>query len=366
MKTRRGIIYVVTNDIMPGLIKIGVTSDLNARLKSLYNSSVPHPFDCYYAAEVNDVMWVEDYLHKLFLDDRVSMHREFFTTDPEKVVRVINDIQKSANEVSDDDIINIEKSKNTRLERIAVKDLIKVMHIHHIDDDDYPLFDYCGSGIASEFLLTYVEDVIKNRILDNAKDVIHHTYYKMLEKASIRLYGDTLKTCIPDDVIHNASDIVHSMMVCGYKEHLMNELANVCEMDGDNIEPIWCMDAYEFKRWAVEDILGGELIEYGTDIIDGTVLRGLPIMVRRSYDVGPKAIQMFAKSISAITDSRRVGYIVAFGFTKTACKEIDKIRKHDDIHIAINTVSGILNNDSTFNTRSITGRTHAGMQGSLF
>lgn len=43
-----GIVYVLTNPAMPGLVKIGMTtrSDIDARMKELYSTGVPVPFDC--------------------------------------------------------------------------------------------------------------------------------------------------------------------------------------------------------------------------------------------------------------------------------------------------------------------------------
>lgn len=47
------IIYVLTNEAMPGLVKIGFTESLEDRIKYLSaHSGVPLPFECYYAAEV--------------------------------------------------------------------------------------------------------------------------------------------------------------------------------------------------------------------------------------------------------------------------------------------------------------------------
>ena len=44
----QGIVYVLTNPSMPGMVKIGMTerSEMDARLKELYTTGVPLPFDC--------------------------------------------------------------------------------------------------------------------------------------------------------------------------------------------------------------------------------------------------------------------------------------------------------------------------------
>ena len=77
-----GIVYILTNEAMPGMIKIGITAaDLSQRMLSLDNTSVPLPFECYYAAEVADEAQVERAMHTAFGDHRVRNSREFFTID---------------------------------------------------------------------------------------------------------------------------------------------------------------------------------------------------------------------------------------------------------------------------------------------
>lgn len=80
------IVYILTNEAMPGLVKIGFTKDdLAGRIKGLYNTSVPLPFELYYACEVKDCQRVENLLHDAFSDHRVSKSREFFRVHPERV-----------------------------------------------------------------------------------------------------------------------------------------------------------------------------------------------------------------------------------------------------------------------------------------
>jgi hypothetical protein len=76
------IVYILTNTAMPGLIKIGRTDDLTSRLKQLYGSGVPLPFECFYAARVIDSIKVEKKLHIAFAPHRLNENREFFRLDP--------------------------------------------------------------------------------------------------------------------------------------------------------------------------------------------------------------------------------------------------------------------------------------------
>ena len=86
------IVYVLTNEAMPGLVKLGRTTDsVEARLTGLSShTGVPLAFECYFAAEVNDGARIEKLLHQLFAEYRVNPKREFFRLDPEKVVLAIS------------------------------------------------------------------------------------------------------------------------------------------------------------------------------------------------------------------------------------------------------------------------------------
>ncbi|AXY23468.1 hypothetical protein CD178_02721 [Komagataeibacter saccharivorans] len=86
-----GIVYILTNPVMPGLIKIGITAgDLPARMKQLYTCGVPVPFECAYAKRVQDYARVEATLHTAFGDHRINENREFFRIDPERVRVIFN------------------------------------------------------------------------------------------------------------------------------------------------------------------------------------------------------------------------------------------------------------------------------------
>jgi len=85
------IVYVLTNASMPGLTKIGRTTqaDMAVRMSQLYTTGVPVPFECVYACEVNDCREVEEALHTAFGGTRVNPNREFFKIEPERVVAVL-------------------------------------------------------------------------------------------------------------------------------------------------------------------------------------------------------------------------------------------------------------------------------------
>jgi T5orf172 domain len=79
------IVYILTNEAMPGLIKIGCTNgELASRIKQLYSTGVPLPFELFYACEVTNCEVVESKLHDAFGDHRLSKGREFFRIAPER------------------------------------------------------------------------------------------------------------------------------------------------------------------------------------------------------------------------------------------------------------------------------------------
>ena len=85
------IIYILTNEAMPGYVKIGKTStSLEQRIKELSSStSIPLPFTCFYACTVKDSSFVEHQLHDAFDDSRINPKREFFQITPERVVSAL-------------------------------------------------------------------------------------------------------------------------------------------------------------------------------------------------------------------------------------------------------------------------------------
>ena len=84
------IVYVLTNPTMPGLIKIGRTTNLEQRVKSLSSDTgVPLPFEVFYACRVGDANEVERALHNAFGDHRINPKREFSELDPERVYPVL-------------------------------------------------------------------------------------------------------------------------------------------------------------------------------------------------------------------------------------------------------------------------------------
>ena len=85
------IVYVLANASMPGLVKIGRTSndDANVRIAQLYSTGVPVPFELKFACRVQNAEEVERALHIAFAPYRINPRREFFRIDPEQAIAIL-------------------------------------------------------------------------------------------------------------------------------------------------------------------------------------------------------------------------------------------------------------------------------------
>lgn len=86
-----GIIYVLTNPAMPGLVKIGKTTrgSIHVRLSELYSTGVPVPFECAFAGRIADEGKVEKAFHMAFGPYRLNPKREFFEIEPEQAIALL-------------------------------------------------------------------------------------------------------------------------------------------------------------------------------------------------------------------------------------------------------------------------------------
>lgn len=128
MIMEQGIVYVLTNPCMPGLVKIGMTErcEIDARLKELYTTGVPLPFECKYACRVkkSECGKIEKALHTAFAPQRVNATREFFRIVPEQAIAILElfqheDVteevaQEIENDLTPEDKAAQEKSKTKR------------------------------------------------------------------------------------------------------------------------------------------------------------------------------------------------------------------------------------------------------------
>nr|WP_290898791.1 GIY-YIG nuclease family protein [Azonexus sp.] len=84
-------VYVLTNPAMPGLVKIGYTSqeEASSRIAQLYTTGVPVPFTIEFACRVENAVDVEKALHTAFSPSRINPKREFFRIEPEQAIAIL-------------------------------------------------------------------------------------------------------------------------------------------------------------------------------------------------------------------------------------------------------------------------------------
>ena len=142
-----GIIYILVNPFMHDIFKVGRTErKIEERIKGLNTTSMPAPFRCVYAAEVNDAVMVERRIHKIFIDKRITKNREFFEkVSLEQLVEAIklveirevtpkNDI---FNEPSDNEVLEKCSEVEERKNKWAFKDLrIPINSLLYFSKDD--------------------------------------------------------------------------------------------------------------------------------------------------------------------------------------------------------------------------------------
>ena len=107
------IVYILTNESMPDTIKVGITENLDRRIRELDNTSTPLPFECYYAVEVENASAIEKKIHEGLDDKRVRQNREFFNATPEqaKAILEIAEVMGGKNVTPKEDIVETPQDK---------------------------------------------------------------------------------------------------------------------------------------------------------------------------------------------------------------------------------------------------------------
>ena len=118
-----GIVYLLTNPVMPGLVKIGMTTqeDIDKRMKELYTTGVPVPFECKFACKVkkSDCLKIEKALHKAFDPQRINQNREFFRINVEQAQAILElfhheDVTEDVSEEIQNDLTDEDKAASVK------------------------------------------------------------------------------------------------------------------------------------------------------------------------------------------------------------------------------------------------------------
>lgn len=144
----KGLVYLLTNPAMPGIVKIGLTTrgDMSRRLNELFTTGVPVPFDCVFACEVDNCGEVERALHIAFGPNRIHPKREFFKLEPEQPLAILKLFQKRE---TTQEVNQILDAGSTPLDREAGEKL-KIQR--------RPPLDFHLMGIPNGSVLTFLGD----------------------------------------------------------------------------------------------------------------------------------------------------------------------------------------------------------------
>ena len=121
-----GIVYLLTNPVMPGLVKIGMTAqeDIDKRMKELYTTGVPVPFECQFACKVKkgDCAKIERALHKAFAPQRINANREFFRIQVEQAKAILElfhhtDVTEEVSDEIENDLTDDDKAASVNAKK---------------------------------------------------------------------------------------------------------------------------------------------------------------------------------------------------------------------------------------------------------
>ncbi len=122
-------VYVLTNAAMPGLVKVGRSSNVAQRVRNLSShSGIPVPFDIELAIEVTDAKRVEAALHGVLQGSRLNPKREFFEIDAEDLRTVLTECGE-----------DVTASLDARRAPPALGDELDAQEepVQQLDDDDF-------------------------------------------------------------------------------------------------------------------------------------------------------------------------------------------------------------------------------------
>lgn len=153
------IVYVFSNPAMPGLVKIGLTSrdNIDDRLKELFTTSVPVPFECEYACKVDDSAAVENALHIAFGPNRINPQREFFEIEAEQAIAILKILSKQ------DITSSVQKEVNNSYSKTDKEAGEKLKRKRR------PPLDFHQMGIQDGDILEYLQEDINVTVISNKK-----------------------------------------------------------------------------------------------------------------------------------------------------------------------------------------------------
>ena len=197
-----GIVYLLTNPVMPGLVKIGMTTqkEVDQRMRELYTTGVPLPFECQFACKVkkSDCAKIEKALHTAFDPQLINANREFFRINVEqaKVILELFNLEDITTEISEEinnDLTPEDKAAKTKAQ------------IHR------PALNYFDMGMQKGDILVWKDDPSITVTIISDRKVSYEGEEVSLSALSAKLKGYSIKYITP---------VPHWL----YKDRLLSEI----------------------------------------------------------------------------------------------------------------------------------------------
>lgn len=188
METTHGLIYVLTNECMPGLVKIGMTTQsIKDRMNNLYGTGVPVQFECAFAfrVPVDDLRKVEKIVHSTYKKVRKNPHREFFMIDD------LDDLLSWLRDLCDAFHLQEEVTAevNTELSNASCDDKAYAQEVELEKKARAKNFTFPGLGIAPGTTLYYKGDPSITCVVQDDRKVLYHGEVLSLSNVSKQLLG---------------------------------------------------------------------------------------------------------------------------------------------------------------------------------
>ncbi len=170
-----GYVYIFTNpSFKDNWIKVGSAKNVDERLKRLYTTPVPLPFERYATLKTRKYEQVEKYLIKIFdnlAKKRVNKRREFFNILPEDALEYLKDQA----DLLEDGILEISgEEKSTKNIKSANKQRSKYKGKYKVETNKIFYFKEAKMKVIDKKFVVLEGSKIIAEITSNHKGVINH------------------------------------------------------------------------------------------------------------------------------------------------------------------------------------------------
>ena len=212
----QGIVYVLTNQAMPGIVKIGHTTrnSIDQRMRELFSTGVPVPFECAFACCVlkSECEKIEKALHTAFAPERVHVGREFFKISTDRVIPLLKifdikqDITEEINREIDNDLTGDDKASREMLKdhtfATEIYNIVCELLERHVDVSRLYLRGWDRGGHWSIYLDQYDKYVCRIYLKDNSVAFVDTTTGRV---------GERIPIDSPEDVRNHKDKLLESL-----------------------------------------------------------------------------------------------------------------------------------------------------------